>query len=189
MDACSLASKVTAFNPEVIRRWGETVFREYFSTTANIDDVDDEALEAELMSSRGKHPKRQSLNHNERFKLEATEHVREHGYIKGAGRLCSLGVGGVGCGNLRGNCESEMGFSYRQFSKGIFFDGHEREDVVQNILRHYPHSSTGCSLHQLNFLTLLFPHCNPSLECSTTSPLFMPMLTNLFIGQMVQTRP
>ena len=24
----------------------------------------------------------------------------------------------------------EMGFSYRQFSKGVYFDGHEREDVV-----------------------------------------------------------
>ena len=25
-----------------------------------------------------------------------------------------------------------MGFTYRQFSKGIYFDGHEREDVVKD---------------------------------------------------------
>ena len=24
-----------------------------------------------------------------------------------------------------------MGFSYKQFSKGVYFDGHEREDVVE----------------------------------------------------------
>ena len=25
----------------------------------------------------------------------------------------------------------DMGFSYKQFSKGVYFDGHEREDVVE----------------------------------------------------------
>lgn len=45
--------------------------------TANIDDIDDDRLEAELMSSKGKHPKWLSLMHDESFKLEATEFVRQ----------------------------------------------------------------------------------------------------------------
>jgi hypothetical protein len=54
------------------------VFRDFLGTIANIDD---ESLEAELISSRGKHPKWNSLVHEESFQLDATEYVREHGSI------------------------------------------------------------------------------------------------------------
>lgn len=63
------------------------MFRDFFAATVNIDDVDDEALEAELMSNKGKHPKWLSLMHDESFKLEATNFVRENGYTKGAPNL------------------------------------------------------------------------------------------------------
>ncbi len=88
--ACNLASKYTDFSPAVIRRWAQAVFLDFFGSTANIYDVDDETLEAELMSSRGKHPKLLSLMHNESFKLEALEYVREYGYKKGAPNLTLL---------------------------------------------------------------------------------------------------
>ena len=45
------------FNSDVIRRWAGAVFCDYFGAVANIDDVDDETIEAELTSSRGKYPK------------------------------------------------------------------------------------------------------------------------------------
>lgn len=51
MDACNLAAKYTGFNPAVVRRWAESVFRDFFGAVSNIDDVDDETLEAELISS------------------------------------------------------------------------------------------------------------------------------------------
>ena len=28
-------------------------------------------------------------------------------------------------------CLHDMGFSYKQFSKGVYFDGHEHKDVVE----------------------------------------------------------
>ena len=49
--------------------------------------VDDETLEAELTSDRGKHPKWNSLMQDESFILDATEYVRENGYVKGAPNL------------------------------------------------------------------------------------------------------
>ena len=55
-----------------------------FGSTSNIDDIDDEAMEAELMSSRDKHSKCDSLMHDENFTTAATAYVREHGYVKGA---------------------------------------------------------------------------------------------------------
>ncbi len=87
LDACQTASRFTGFSLQVIRKWAEIVFRDFIGATVNIDDVDDEALEAELMSNRGKHPKWVSLMHDESFKLDATEFVREHGFVKGAPNL------------------------------------------------------------------------------------------------------
>lgn len=51
LDACTEAAKFTGFNAEVIRRWAEAVFRDFFFVTANIDNVDDELLESELKGS------------------------------------------------------------------------------------------------------------------------------------------
>ena len=140
LQACTLASKFTGFNAEVIRRWAEVVFRDFLFTTANIDDVDDDALENELMSSKGKHPKWISLMHDENFQLKATEYVREHGYTKGVPNLTLadfiLWVAEEWkveiCQETARCWLHKMGFSYRQFSKGIYFDGHERDDVVQD---------------------------------------------------------
>lgn len=59
----------------------------FLSETASIDDITDNRLEFELASNRGKHPKWISLMHDEEFRLEATQYVREHGYVKGAPNL------------------------------------------------------------------------------------------------------
>ena len=124
---------------EVIRRWAEDIFRDFLFTTTNIDDVDDDALEAELSSNRGKHAKGTSLIRDENFKLVASEYVREHGYVKGAPNLTLTDFISWVVKEWEVDVSPEtarrwlhqMGFSYRQFSKGIYFDGHEREDVVK----------------------------------------------------------
>jgi hypothetical protein len=87
LDACKLAGKCTSFHPRVIRRWAEMIFRDFFAEIANIDDVTDDRLERELSSNRGKHPKWISLMHDEDFRLEATQYIRGHGYVKGAPNL------------------------------------------------------------------------------------------------------
>ena len=140
IDACNLAAKCTGFHIDAIRKWAGAVFRDFFGTVANIDNVDDEALEGELISNRGKHPKWISLIHDESFQLDATEYVREHGYVKGTPNLTLADF----VRWVKENWDVEvceetarlwlhrMGFSYRQFSKGVYFDGHERDDVVEH---------------------------------------------------------
>ena len=140
LEACNLAAKFTGFSPQVIRRWAEAVFRDYFGATSSIDDIDDESLGAELMSSRGKHPKWVSLVHDEKFQLDATEYLREHSYVKRAPNLTLADFAQwvaetwhvEVCKETARLWLHRMGFSYRQFSKGVYFDGHEREDVVQH---------------------------------------------------------
>ena len=36
------------------------------------------------------------------------------------------------CRCLHINCLHDLGFTYKQFSKGVYFDGHERDDVVED---------------------------------------------------------
>lgn len=96
--------------------------------------MDDDCLEAQLESNRGKHPKQASLTHDESFKRQASEYVgtrKEHrispwqtslsGYLRsGKVHICArLWL-------------HELGFKYHQFSKGIYFDGQEQDDVVQH---------------------------------------------------------
>ena len=87
VDACNLAGRCTGFNPDVVRRWARAVFCDFLGAVSNIDYVDDQSLETELVSSKGRHPKWESLINDEGFVLEATAYVREHGYVKGAPNL------------------------------------------------------------------------------------------------------
>ena len=140
LEACDLASKYSFFSAKTIRSWAEALFLHFFGSISNIDDVDDKVLEDELASSRGRHPKWDSLLHDEEFKLKATEYMREHGYVKGAPNLTLADfvrwVSEVWdvkiCMETARVWLHSMGFTYRQFSKGIYFDGHEREDVVDD---------------------------------------------------------
>lgn len=64
--------------------------------------------------------------------------MRVHGYVKGAPNLTLEDFTrwvdeewGVEVCHETARCWlHQMGFSYRQFSKGVYFDGHEREDVI-----------------------------------------------------------
>ena len=80
LEACNIASKYTGFSSQVIRRWAEFVLVDLFASTSNIDNIDDEELELQLHSNRGKHSKCESLLDNEEFQLDATKYVRENGY-------------------------------------------------------------------------------------------------------------
>ena len=140
LSACEMAGKCTSFTPRVIRQWAQAVYRDFFAETSNIDDITDDRLESELSSNRGKHPKWISLMHDEDFRLEATQYVRENGYVKGAPNLTLAEFARWVAEKWDTQvCEEtarlwlhDMGFTYRQFSKGVYFDGHERDDVTQH---------------------------------------------------------
>ena len=171
LDACKMAAKFTGFNPEVIRRWAMDIFLDFFGSTSNIDDIDDEAMEAELMSSRGKHSKCDSLMHDENFTTAATAYVREHGYVKGAPNLTLSDFTSWVlerweveiCDETARVWLHQMGFSYRQFSKGVYFDGHEREDVVEHRKKYL--ATTASLEHRMITSPSQLPH-DPSILAS-----------------------
>ena len=140
LEACDLAAVCTSFCARTIRRWATNVFRDYFSLLSNFDDVSDERLELELVSGRGKHPKWVSLMVDENFRKEAKQYVLDNGYIKGKPNLTLQQFvtwvkeqhGIEVCTSTASLWLHDMGFSYKQFSKGVYFDGHERADVVKD---------------------------------------------------------
>ena len=139
IEACELAAACTPFSSRTIRRWAKDVFNGYFSTISNLDDVTDKRLELELKSEKGSHPKVFSLMSDENFRKEAKQFVLENGYVKGRPNLTlQQFVTWLKESNDVEICTAtaslwlhDMGFSYKQFSKGVYFDGHERDDVVR----------------------------------------------------------
>lgn len=139
MEACDIAAGCTTFNSHTIRKWAKDTFTGYFATVSSIDDVTDDRLELELSSERGCYPKCKSLLSDENFRKEAKEYVLENGYVKGRPNLTlnqfvlwvkeqkSVDI----CTTTASLWLHDMGFSYKQFSKGVYFDGHERDDVVK----------------------------------------------------------
>ena len=72
--------------------------------------------------------------------MKATKYIRANGYKKGEPNLTlHQFIGWVKQGYGVSICEGtasawlhKLGFAYRQFSKAIYFDGHDREDVVED---------------------------------------------------------
>ena len=121
-----------------VRKWVNEIFDGYFSTVSNFEDVTDEELTEQLSSNRGKHPKVESVFRDEIFQAKVRAYVRENGYVKGKPNM-TLQQFVVWVEQLEGIKISTstasvwlhaLGFTHKQFSKGVFFDGHERADVI-----------------------------------------------------------
>ena len=140
LEACDVAAACTTFSARTIRRWATDLFGGYFSFLSTIDDVTDERLELELVSGRGKHPKWESLMADENFRKEAREYVLENGYVKGKPNMTLLEFVSwlkehkkvEVCTSTASLWLHDMGFTHKQFSKGVYFDGHERDDVIKD---------------------------------------------------------
>ena len=110
---------------------------EFFAT---ISCLEDEELSDALSSNRGCYTKVVSLTNDETFTLEAAEFVRAHGYRKGEPNLTlNKFVEWVKDKHGKSICIAtasawlhKLGFGYKQFSKGVYFDGHDRQDVVEH---------------------------------------------------------
>ena len=111
-------------------KWARNVFVDYFSTAANLDDITDYRLELELESSRGKHPKWFSLLADENLKGQLKKYVLDNGYVKGRPNLTLQMVidwvkeseGVEICKSTASLWLHDLGFTYEQFSKGVYFD-------------------------------------------------------------------
>ena len=96
------------------------------------ENVTDESVEEELVSERGHgHSCPTSLIHDERFRLEARTYIRQNAYIKGEPNLTlDVFVKLVLSKYNTRRWVHELGFARVHHQKGVYFDGHDREDVV-----------------------------------------------------------
>ena len=139
LKACDLVAACTPFAAHTVRKWAADMFVCYFSALSSVEDVTDERLELELQSDRGRHSKNVSLMTDENFRKDAREYVLNNSNLRGKPNL-TLQQFVVWVKEQRGVeiCIAtaslwmhDLGFTYKQFSKGVYFDGHEREDVVK----------------------------------------------------------
>lgn len=138
--ASQYAAACSSFCARTIRIWASNIFVDYFSTATNLDDITDDRLELEIESSRGKHPKWFSLLADENFKKQLKKYVLDNGYVKGRPNLTLQMIvdwvkeseGIEICKSTASLWLHDLGFTYQQFSKGVYFDGHECDDVVES---------------------------------------------------------
>ena len=140
LEAANFAAAATGFSQEVVRRWAFAYFCTLSQYPGSLEDIDSEYVEMELSSERGKACGNvTSLLHDEDFQLAARSYIRSTAYRKGEPNLTTQ----MFCGWVKENFNTEictetarrwihhLGFSMCNHQKGVFFDGHERDDVVQ----------------------------------------------------------
>lgn len=137
VDAANRATECCGFNAEALRRW----FRAFSSTTSScsLENMTDKNITTVLSSRCGQHDNHAaSLVNDERFCLAAREYVRKHACKKGEPNLTSTTfTEWVESEYNTSICEEtartwllKLGFSRVYHQKGVYFDGHERDDVV-----------------------------------------------------------
>ena len=163
MEACNLAAKFTEFSPQVICRWAEAVYCDFFGTTSNIDDITDESL------------------------CEGVSHclILFTGLLR-TGTLMSLQKLHV-CGCTR--WDSHTANSARGYTLTVMREM-TLSSTESSTLQHWLRIITGCSSHPFNLLTFLHltPLRNQSSESSMMNQHFMLMQVNPTTGVMAQTR-
>ena len=137
LDAANLAAACCGYNPEVVRRWASAFTCS--SSRCSLESLSDENITEMLSSKRGHHESHfASLLHDESFCLAARTYVRTHACKKGEPNLtCRMFVDWVKTEydviiheETARRWLVELGFSRVHHQKGVYFDGHDRDDVV-----------------------------------------------------------
>ena len=137
LEAAQKAADVKGSSLRSIREWAAMYFLCMISTAA--EKMDDTAVEIVLSSDWGKGVKNPlSLIRDEHFKLKAREYVRANSCKRGEPNLTA----GMFQKWVQEQFQYEictetarlwlrsLGFSQKYHKKGVYFDGHERQDVV-----------------------------------------------------------
>ena len=139
-NAARVASEYTQFSEQTVRKWAFSYFVGLNNVfQASPENVNNETIESELSSERGLcHSCPSSLIHDEGFQMAARTYVRENAYVKGEPNLTvgnfSEWVEGTYSKKVHHETARrwlhELGFNRVHHQKGVYFDGHDRTDVV-----------------------------------------------------------
>ena len=162
VDAASHAADCTGFSTERVRKWA---FAFVNTTPMNpADNLTDECLTDQLSSNRGHHDYHAvSLLNDEDFQMAARSFVRKQACRKGQPNLTSNDFSAwvqseysmaIHDSTARRWLE-KLGFARVHHQKGVYFDGHDRDDVV---------------VYRNNFLTTMAEYDKKSLTCDGAIP-------------------
>lgn len=137
LEAASLAADVTGVSAFTIRKWAS----EYYLSLVDVapDSVDLDDIGSRLSSNRGKFCKLgNSLLCDEEFRLKAREFVRANAYVRGEPNMTSQAFRNwiqststvTICRETARSWLHNLGFSQKNHHKEVYFDGHERDDVI-----------------------------------------------------------
>ena len=137
IEAASRASDVTGVSAYTIRKWASHY---YMSVDVAPESIDHDMMADLLSSERGRGSKLAgSLLTDEEFRLAAREYVRQNSCVRGEPNMTSEAFydwisSTYGVTICRGTARiwlHNLGFSQKNHHKGVYFDGHERSDVVE----------------------------------------------------------
>ena len=137
IEAASRASDVTGVSAYSIRKWASHY---YMSVDVAPESIDHDMMVDLLSSERGRGSKLAgSLLTDEDFRLAAREYVRQNSCVRGEPNMTSEAFcdwisstyGVTICRETARIWLHNLGFSQKNHHKGVYFDGHERSDVVE----------------------------------------------------------
>ena len=139
LEAANRAADCCGFSSKTVRKWASS----YIISTCTLspDDITDEFITGQLSSNRGDHDTHTgSLLHDEDFQLAARTFVRKHACRKGQPNLtCKMFADWIDeeygqriHDDTARRWMISLGFSRVHHQKGVYFDGHDRDDVVVN---------------------------------------------------------
>ena len=139
IEASEMASEVTSYSSASIRRWASSFFSSVEAYPGPPENMDMEFVKQELSSDRGHGAGNvDHIIHDESFQFEARKFIRLNSCKKGEPNLTvdefrewikssySITI----CWDTARKWLQLLGFSPRNHKKGVFFDGHERDDVT-----------------------------------------------------------
>ena len=139
LQALQMAADVTGASTRSVRKWANAFIESVVGISP--DAVTDEAITDLLLfeSGRTKASWQRSLINDEEFRLKAREYVRSRAHRRGEPNLtANMFLGWIQeiyhvdvCAETARLWLHNLGFSQTHHHKGMYFDGHERDDIVQ----------------------------------------------------------
>ena len=138
VEAASQAADVTGVSAYTVRKWAS----QYYMSLIDVapESIDHDVIVDLLSSERGRGSKLAgSLLTDEEFCLAAREYIRQNSCVRGEPTMTSQGFcdwifntyGVTICREPACSWLHNLGFSQKNHHKGVYFDGHERNDVAE----------------------------------------------------------